>query len=204
VAKSGYVAQNTAFGEASGDERWMREALAEADLAPAHGDVPVGCVILGADGLELARDHNRREDRADPTAHAELLALRAASAKLGHWRLEGATVFVTLEPCPMCAGALVNARVRRVVFGASDAKAGALVSLFEIGRDVRLNHRFEVVPGVLAVDGAARLKAFFARLRAAGNPTLDNAQGDSSVGVSVPSSGVGALAGGGPPPESAT
>jgi tRNA(adenine34) deaminase len=147
-------------------EQWMREALKEADLAPAHGDVPVGCVILDAAGVELARDHNRREERADPTAHAELLALRAAAAKLGHWRLEGATVLVTLEPCPMCAGALVNARVGRVVFGANDAKAGALVSLFEIGRDLRLNHRFRVVPGVLAPEGAAKLKAFFAKLRA--------------------------------------
>jgi tRNA(adenine34) deaminase len=147
-------------------ERWMREALGEADSAPLHGDVPVGCVIVDAQGVELARDHNRREERADPTAHAELLALRAAAARLGHWRLEGATVFVTLEPCPMCAGALVNARVARVVFGASDAKAGALESLFEIGRDLRLNHRFQVVPGVLASEGSARLKAFFAKLRA--------------------------------------
>jgi tRNA(adenine34) deaminase len=144
----------------------MREALKEADLAPLHGDVPVGCVITDAHGVELARDHNRREERADPTAHAELLALRAAAAKLGHWRLEGATVFVTLEPCAMCAGALVNSRVARVVFGATDAKAGALESLFEIGRDLRLNHRFQVVPGVLAPEGAARLKAFFAKLRA--------------------------------------
>ena len=149
----------------------MREALREADLATLHGDVPVGCVILDAAGVELARDHNRREERADPTAHAELLALRSAAGKLGQWRLEGATLFVTLEPCAMCAGALVNARVARVVFGASDPKAGALESLFEIGRDSRLNHRFQVVPGVLASDGAARLKAFFAKLRAsAGEP----------------------------------
>ncbi len=147
----------------------MREALKEADLAPLHGDVPVGCIVIDEAGVELARDHNRREERADPTAHAELLALRSAAAKLGHWRLEGATVFVTLEPCPMCAGALVNARVGRVVFGASDPKAGAVTSLFEIGRDLRLNHRFQVVPGVLATDGAARLKAFFAKLRAASN-----------------------------------
>jgi tRNA(adenine34) deaminase len=149
----------------------MREALREADLATLHGDVPVGCVILDAAGAELARDHNRREERADPTAHAELLALRSAAGKLGQWRLEGATLFVTLEPCAMCAGALVNARVGRVVFGARDPKAGALESLFEIGRDSRLNHRFQVVPGVLAGDGAARLKAFFAKLRAsAGEP----------------------------------
>ncbi len=153
-------------GASAGDETWMREALHEADLAPLHGDVPVGCVVVGPDGLELARDHNRREQNADPTAHAELLALRGAATKLGHWRLEQCTVFSTLEPCPMCAGALVNARVARAVFGASDAKAGALSSLFEIGRDLRLNHRFEVVPGVLAEEGAARLKAFFAKLRA--------------------------------------
>jgi tRNA(adenine34) deaminase len=148
------------------DRQWMLQALLEADQAPLHGDVPVGCVVVDEHGVELARDHNRREERADPTAHAELLALRAAAGKLGHWRLERATVFVTLEPCPMCAGALVNARVGRVVYGATDPKAGALDSLFEIGRDLRLNHRFEVASGVLADDGAARLKAFFAKLRA--------------------------------------
>jgi tRNA(adenine34) deaminase len=148
------------------DLRWMTQALHEADQAPLHGDVPVGCVVVDAQGVELSRDHNRREERADPTAHAELLALRAAAAKLGHWRLERATVFVTLEPCPMCAGALVNARVGRVVYGATDPKAGALHSLYEIGRDLRLNHRFEVASGVLAEEGAARLRAFFAKLRA--------------------------------------
>lgn len=150
------------------DLHWMQVALLEADLAPLHADVPVGCVIVDAQGVELARDHNRREQCADPTAHAETLALRAAAARLGHWRLEGATVFVTLEPCPMCAGALVNARVARLVYGASDLKAGAVHSLFEIGRDLRLNHRFQVTPGVLAEAGAARLRAFFAKLRAPG------------------------------------
>lgn len=149
------------------DLHWMRQALEEADQAPLHGDVPVGCVVVDERGVELARDHNRREERGDPTAHAEALALRSAAAKLGHWRLERTTVFVTLEPCAMCAGALVNARVGRVVYGATDPKAGALHSLFEIGRDLRLNHRFEVVPGVLADEAAARLKAFFAKLRAA-------------------------------------
>jgi tRNA(adenine34) deaminase len=167
VSESEALAETPKNSDDPRDEAWMREALKEADLAPVHGDVPVGCVIVNAEGAELARDHNRREERADPTAHAELLALRTAAAKVGHWRLEGSTVFVTLEPCPMCAGALVNARVLRVVFGASDAKAGALESLFEIGRDSRLNHRFQVVPGVLATDAAARLKAFFAKLRAA-------------------------------------
>ena len=152
----------------SSDEAWMRVALAEADAAPAHGDVPVGAVVVDADGRELARDHNRREQRADPTAHAELLAVRAAAVRNGHWRLEGATVIVTLEPCPMCAGALVNARVARVVFGATDPKAGALTSLFSLGSDGRLIHRFEVTAGVLAAEGAWRLSNFFAKLRAAG------------------------------------
>ena len=146
----------------------MREALAEADEAARHADVPVGCVIVDAAGNLLARDHNRREQHGDPTAHAELLALRTAAAQIGHWRIEGATVFATLEPCPMCAGALVNARVARVVYGASDPKAGAVQSLFEIGRDPRLNHRFQVSAGVLAQESVERLRAFFAKLRAAG------------------------------------
>lgn len=146
----------------------MQVALAEADAATLHADVPVGAVIVGADGAELARDHNRREELGDPTAHAELLALRTAAVKVGHWRLEGATVYATLEPCPMCAGALVNARVARVVYGASDPKAGAVSTLFQIGNDPRLNHRFELVSGVLGDDCAGRLTAFFARLRAAG------------------------------------
>ncbi len=146
----------------------MRIALAEADAAALHGDVPVGAVIVDTDGRELARDHNRREVLADPTAHAELYALRAAAARRGHWRLEGATLFVTLEPCPMCAGALVNARIARVVFGAHDPKAGALSSLFTLGSDTRLNHRFAVTGGVLAAEGARRLTEFFAKLRAAG------------------------------------
>ena len=149
------------------DEAWMRIALTEADAATRHGDVPVGAVVVAGDGRELARDHNRREERADPTAHAELLALRAAAAQNAHWRLEGATLFVTLEPCPMCAGALVNARIARVVFGATDPKAGALTSLYSLGSDTRLNHRFAVTGGVLATEGARRLTEFFAKLRAA-------------------------------------
>jgi tRNA(adenine34) deaminase len=146
-------------------EDFMRLALAEADLAPAHGDVPVGAVVVSAAGAVLARDHNRREERGDPTAHAELLAIRAATQGQPGWRLEGATVYVTLEPCAMCAGALVNARIARLVFGASDPKAGAVVSLFQIGTDLRLNHRFEVESGCLAEDGASRLSGFFAALR---------------------------------------
>lgn len=150
------------------DDFWMGEALAEADLAGQHGDVPIGCVIVGASGQVLARGHNRREVDADPTAHAEIVALKAAAAVIGHWRVEGATVYVTLEPCPMCAGALVNARVARLVYGAPDPKAGAVDTLFEIGRDPRLNHRFEVTAGVRREACAGRLTAFFAELRAQG------------------------------------
>ena len=146
----------------------MGEALAEADLAAGHGDVPIGCVIVAADGRELARAHNHREQDDDPTAHAEILALRAAAERTGHWRLEGASVFVTLEPCPMCAGALVNARVARLVYGARDPKAGAIDTLYQLGRDPRLNHRFEAIADLRADEAAQRLKDFFGKLRAAG------------------------------------
>jgi tRNA(adenine34) deaminase len=151
-------------------EEFMRLALDEADLAPLHGDVPVGAVVVSSAGELLARDHNRREQRADPTAHAELLAIREATRGLPGWRLEGATVYVTLEPCAMCAGALVNARIARLVFGASDPKAGAIVSLFQIGTDPRLNHRFEVEAGMLAAEGSSRLSRFFAELRSKRTP----------------------------------
>lgn len=150
------------------DRALMLEALAEADAAAAVGDVPVGAVVVDAGGVIVGRGRNRRELDQDPTAHAEVDALRAAARLLGHWRLEGATVYVTLEPCPMCAGALVNARVARLVYGCPDPKAGAVDTLFSIGRDLRLNHRFLVTAGVLADDCAAQLRAFFARLRAAG------------------------------------
>jgi tRNA(adenine34) deaminase len=149
------------------DADWMRQALLEADQAAAHDDVPIGCVIVDAAGTELARAHNRREIDGDPTAHAEILALRAAAAGRGHWRLEETTAYVTLEPCPMCAGALVNARVARLVFGATDPKAGAVVSLYDIGMSKTLNHRLEVVTGVLAEESVGRLRAFFAKLRGA-------------------------------------
>jgi tRNA(adenine34) deaminase len=148
-----------------GPEDFMRLALAEADLAAGHGDVPVGAVVVSSAGIVLARDHNRREELADPTAHAELLAVRAATRGQPGWRLEGATVYVTLEPCAMCAGALVNARIARLVFGALDSKAGAVVSLFQIGTDPRLNHRFEVQSGLMAEEGGKRLSEFFAKLR---------------------------------------
>ena len=146
----------------------MREALVEADVAASLGEVPVGCVIVAPDGRELARGRNLRETENDSTAHAEIVAIRAASKALGTWRLEGCTLFVTLEPCPMCAGALVNARIGRVVWGCDDPKAGACATLYQIGTDPRLNHRFAITRGVLDVDCADRLKRFFAALRAQG------------------------------------
>lgn len=150
------------------DQAFMLEAIAEAEAAAAVGDVPVGALIVDATGVVVGRGRNRRELDQDPTAHAEVDALRTAARALGHWRLEGATVYVTLEPCPMCAGALVNARVARVVYGCADPKAGAVDTLFTIGRDLRLNHRFAVTAGVLAGECAALLRGFFARLRARG------------------------------------
>ncbi|BAU84780.1 cytidine and deoxycytidylate deaminase family protein [Streptomyces laurentii] len=139
----------------------MRYALAEADLAALAGDVPVGAVVLAPDGSVLATGHNEREATGDPTAHAEVLALRRAAAATGEWRLTGCTLVVTLEPCVMCAGALVQARVERVVFGAFDEKAGATGSLWDLVRDRRLNHRPEVIHGVLEAECSAQLTAFF-------------------------------------------
>jgi len=139
----------------------MRHALEAASLAPAHDDVPIGAVVVDSSGDLVAADHNRREVEADPTAHAEVLALRAAAARRGEWRLEGCTLVVTLEPCAMCAGASVLARVDRVVFGAYDDKAGAVGSLWDLVRDRRLNHRPEVVAGVLADECGALLREFF-------------------------------------------
>jgi tRNA(adenine34) deaminase len=140
----------------------MRLALDEAALAALGGDVPFGAVVLGADGTTvLATGHNEREAGGDPTAHAEVLALRRAAARTGEWRLTGCTLVVTLEPCTMCAGALVQSRVDRVVYGARDDKAGAAGSLWDVVRDRRLNHRPEVVEGVLAEDCAALLTEFF-------------------------------------------
>jgi tRNA(adenine34) deaminase len=147
---------------------WMRTALAEADIASGLGEVPVGSVIVARDGQELARAHNLRESLSDPTAHAEVLAIRRACERLRSWRLDGATLYVTLEPCPMCAGALVQGRIAKVVYGCDDPKAGALFSLFSLGQDSRLNHRFEVTRGVAASECAERLSSFFGRLRALG------------------------------------
>ncbi len=149
------------------DERWMQLALAEADRAAKSGDVPVGAVIVDQDGDLLSEGRNRREVSGDPTAHAEIDALRRAAIRTGHWRIEG-TLYVTLEPCLMCAGALINSRIRRVVYGALDPKAGATESLFSIGRDERLNHQFEVRSGVLKEECVKRLQDFFRQLRAQG------------------------------------
>lgn len=142
----------------------MRLALDEAARAASHGDVPIGAVVVLDDEV-IASACNERELRSDPTAHAEVLALRAASERLGTWRLDGATLYVTLEPCPMCAGALVLARVQRLVYGAQDPKAGAAFSLYNIVQDPRLNHSLEVVPDVLEQDCAAILRDFFATRR---------------------------------------
>jgi tRNA(adenine34) deaminase len=144
----------------------MREALAEAAVpGPARDEVPVGAVVLGPDGAPLARAHNQRESDADPTAHAEIVAIRAAGRALGSWHLDGCTLVVTLEPCTMCAGAVVAARIARVVYGAADPKAGAAGSLWDVLRDRRLNHRAEVVGGILAEECGALLQEFFAQRR---------------------------------------
>lgn len=148
--------------------RWhpaMRLALAEAETAAAHGDVPIGAVVLGPGGDVIARAGNERELLGDPTAHAEVVALRRAAAAVGEWRLTGCTLVVTLEPCTMCAGAIVVSRIDRLVFGAFDEKAGAVSSLWDVVRDPRLNHRPAVTAGVLADECAAVLDRFFAERR---------------------------------------
>jgi tRNA(adenine34) deaminase len=146
------------------DDAAMTLALAEADRAIAHGDVPVGAVAL-VEGHVVAARHNERELRGDPTAHAELLALTDAAASLGNWRLDQVTLVVTLEPCPMCAGGLIGARLGRLVYGAADPKAGACGSLYNLCADPRLNHEIPVTTGVRAAEVAAQLTGFFARRR---------------------------------------
>ena len=142
-------------------EAAMRIALGEARKAAVRGDVPVGAVLLDPDGAVVASDHNRREEEVDPTAHAEMLVLRAGARLAGDWRLTGHTLVVTLEPCAMCAMAAVWARIDRIVYGAADLKAGAAWSLFNIPQDARLNHRCELVSGVLGGEAAAMLADFF-------------------------------------------
>lgn len=139
----------------------VRAALAEGERAASWGDVPIGAVVAGPDGAILGRGRNERELRQDPTAHAELVAIREAAAALGSWRLDGCTLAVTLEPCAMCAGAALSARVGAIVYGAWDAKAGAVGSVYDLVRDERLPQRAEVVAGVLEVDCAAPITAFF-------------------------------------------
>ncbi|HEX2643071.1 MAG TPA: tRNA adenosine(34) deaminase TadA [Thermoanaerobaculia bacterium] len=150
------------------DRFWMTEALAEAQRAAEIGEVPIGAVIVweGEAGAELiGRGHNRREIDGDPLAHAELLAIRQAAERVGGWRLTGCTIYVTLEPCAMCAGALVNSRIERLVYGAADPKAGYCGTLGNLVQDPRLNHRLEVTAGVLEAESAALLRGFFSALR---------------------------------------
>jgi tRNA(adenine34) deaminase len=150
-------------------EQLMRDAISEAQLALNENEVPIGCVIYHEPtGRIIGRGHNRRENDADPTAHAELIAMRHAARELGHWRLLDCTLVVTLEPCPMCAGAIVNARMPRLIYGCDDPKAGAVRTLFKLCEDDRLNHRVLVTDGVLAKECAELLRAFFRAQRAMG------------------------------------
>ena len=146
-------------------EMEMSVALEQARAAVAHGDVPVGAVLIDPQGEIVGADHNRREERGDATAHAEMLVIRAASAAAGSWRLEGHTLVVTLEPCPMCAMAAVWARIERIVYAAPDPKAGAAWSLYNIPQDERLNHRCELVSGVCEEEANVLLREFFAHRR---------------------------------------
>ena len=148
---------------------WMTQALKEAALAAEEGEVPVGAVIVH-NGMIIGRGHNRTEGLHDATAHAEILAIGSASDSLGDWRLEECTIYVTLEPCSMCAGAIVQARIPRLVYGAPDPKAGAVDTLFDLVRDPRLNHRVEVITGVMEGESSELLKAFFRRLRVPQQP----------------------------------
>ena len=147
------------------DDQCMGLALEQARLAFERAEVPVGAVVI-CDGELVGAGANAREGRRDPTAHAEMLALRRAAAHLGRWRLTGCTLYVTLEPCPMCAGALIAARIDRLVFGCPDPKAGAVASLYQLAADPRLNHRFAVAGGVRADEAAALLRGFFQQRRA--------------------------------------
>ena len=142
------------------DRFWMREALEVARQGAAIGEVPVGAIIVKA-GRVIARAHNQREQTKDPTAHAELIAIRAAASSIGDWRLTGTTLYVTLEPCPMCAGAIVLARIPRVVYAVSDPKSGAAGTLFNLLQDERLNHQVDVVEGILAEESCQLIKSFF-------------------------------------------
>ncbi len=143
----------------------MEAAFTEASLAPEHGDVPVGAVLVDPSGTVVAADHNRRELLSDPTAHAEMLVISEAARTRGSWRLDGHTLVVTLEPCAMCAGAAVHARLERIIYGTPDPKAGACWSLYNLPQDRRLNHHIELISGVLADECAALLTGFFSTRR---------------------------------------
>ena len=160
----------------SDDERFMREALEEARLAAEEGEVPIGAVVV-CGGEVVARAHNRRETDLDPSAHAEFSAMVAASRALGRWRLSGCTVYVTLEPCLMCAGLMVNARIDRAVYGAADPKGGALGTLYDVSHDSRLNHEFGVESGVLGEEAADQLRDFFRARRAQAKAAKRAAEG---------------------------
>ena len=151
--------------EADNHENWMQLALKEAVKAGEEGEVPVGAVVIH-NSMVIGRGYNRTENLGDATAHAEILAIGAASETLGDWRLEDCTLYVTLEPCPMCAGAIVQARIPKLVFGATDPKAGACGTLYNIVEDKRLNHMVEVITGVREEESSSLLKSFFQRLRA--------------------------------------
>jgi len=147
-----------------GDERYMRMAIDQAYIAEENGDVPIGCVIV-YEGRVIAKAYNQREQLHDPTAHAEIIALTQAAEFVGNWRLGGCTIYVTLEPCPMCSGALVLGRLDRLVYGTPDPKTGAVESLYTIVQDDRLNHRLEVTAGILQADCQQQLQDFFRRRR---------------------------------------
>jgi tRNA(adenine34) deaminase len=167
-SRRGRFVQTVPAGHAVGQaehERWMRAALVEAEAAAAEGEVPVGCVVVW-EGRIIGRGHNRTESLKDPTVHAEIVAIGAAATALENWRLSGATVYVTIEPCLMCTGALVLARPDCVVFGARDAKFGCLGSRYDIAADNRFNHRLQVTEGVLATEAGELLKLFFRARRA--------------------------------------
>lgn len=158
------MSEQPVFINAYDDERYMRMAIDQAFIAEENGDVPIGCVIV-FEGRVIAKAYNQREQLHDPTAHAEIVALTQAAEFVGNWRLHGCTLYVTLEPCPMCAGALVLARMDRLVFGTDDPKTGACGSLYNIVQDDRLNHRLELTPHVLMEDCRDQLQAFFRRRR---------------------------------------
>ena len=168
------------------DEKFMHVALEEAALATEEGEVPIGAVVV-FDGEVIARAHNRRETATDPSAHAEFVAMVEASRVLDRWRLTGCTVYVTLEPCVMCAGLMVNSRVDRCVFGASDPKGGAVGTLYDLSHDERLNHEFEVTSGVLADEAAQQLRDFFkARRKARKAQHAAERAAAEAVGAAVP------------------